>query len=106
MANWWTPENYGDTGNNDVLEFSAAYALNKVWIFSPSISGLIGRQWGDESEGGFNYTYWHGGLTLEFNEKPAFSLDIRYWDTNAPGCSSAVVFQCDGRVVGTLLAVF
>lgn len=106
VLNWWTPNNSGDLGPNDVLEGSASYAFDELWIFSPSLSALIGRQWGDESEGGFDYTYWNAGLTLDFNEKPAFSLDVRYWDTNIPGCSSATLFQCDKRVVGTVNAYF
>jgi uncharacterized protein (TIGR02001 family) len=106
FANWWTPNNSGDKGNNDVLELSAAYAFDKIWIFSPTISGLVGRQWGEESEGGNDYTYWNAGVMLGFHEKPAFSLDIRYWDTNLSRCSNAVIFQCDARVVGTLQAVF
>jgi uncharacterized protein (TIGR02001 family) len=106
VTNWWTPENSGQTGYNDVLEGSASYAFDKVSIFTPSLSALIGRQWGDESAGGYDYTYWNAGLTLDFHERPAFSLDVRYWDTNLPGCARATIFQCDERVVGSVTAAF
>jgi uncharacterized protein (TIGR02001 family) len=106
VTNWWTPNNSGDTGANDVLEFSGAYALKKLWIFSPTVSALIGRQWGDESQGGYDYTYWNAGVTFGFHEKPVYSFDVRYWDTNLPGCSNATIFQCDQRVIGTFQALF
>lgn len=106
ITNWWTFENSGNTGYNDDLEWSASYAFDEVWIFSPSVSALIGRQWGEKSEGGFDYTYWNAGLTLDFNEQPAFSLDVRYWDTNIAGCAQATLFQCDERVVGSITAIF
>lgn len=106
LTNWWTPENSGHTGNNDVVEGSVSYAFDKVWIFSPSASALVGRQWGEASAGGFDYTYWNAGLTLEFNEQPAFSLGVRYWVTNIAGCAQATLFQCDERVVGSLTAIF
>jgi len=106
IVNWWTFENSGNVGYNDVLEGSVSYAFDKVWIFGPSVSALIGRQWGEESEGGISYTYWNAGLTLDFNDAPAFSFDVRYWDTNLPGCSQATIFQCDARVVGSLNAYF
>lgn len=106
VTNWWAPENSGKTGYNDVVEGSASYAFDKVWIFSPSVSALVGRQWGEQSAGGFDYTYWHAGLTLGFHETPAFSLDVRYWDTNIAGCAQATLFQCDERVVGSITAIF
>jgi uncharacterized protein (TIGR02001 family) len=106
VANWWTPENSGHVGYNDVLEGSASYAFDTISIFSPSVSALVGRQWGEKSAGGYDYTYWNAGLTLDFNEQPAFSLDVRYWDTNIAGCAVATIFQCDERVVGSLTAIF
>jgi uncharacterized protein (TIGR02001 family) len=106
VTNWWTPENSGQIGQNDVLEGSVSYAFNQVWIFSPSVSALIGRQWGEESEGGFDYTYWNAGLTLEFSKGADFAFDLRYWDTDIAGCAQATLFQCDERIVGSLNAYF
>ena len=41
------------------LPASTTFA-NKWWIFTPSVSGLIGWQWTQ----GTDYTYWNAGLTL------------------------------------------
>jgi len=106
VTNWWAPDNSGDSGQSEVVEGEAAYEFDDVWIFTPTVSALIGRQWGDESKDGLTYTYWNAGLTLEFNDEPAFELDVRYWDTNIAGCAQATVFQCDERVVGSLTAIF
>jgi uncharacterized protein (TIGR02001 family) len=106
LTSYYSPENFGQTGNNEVLEFGAAYVFNKWWIFTPTISGTYGHQWGEESEGGVDYNYWNAGLTLGFHEKPAFSLDVRYWDSDLSGCQHSGVFSCDERVVGTVKAVF
>jgi uncharacterized protein (TIGR02001 family) len=106
VTNWWSPEYSGDAGLLDVLELSASYPFKKVWFFTPTASALFGRQWGDESEGGVDYSYWNAGFSFDFYDKPALSFDIRYWDTNLPGCSTATLFQCDARVVGSLNAVF
>ena len=79
LYNYWSPEYFGETGNNEVLEFSSEWTLNKVWYFTPKLSGKVGHQWGDLSEGGYSYTYWSGALTLGFNEKPPLELEICYW---------------------------
>jgi len=103
VTNTWLPQN---TGYVDVLEGSASYALKKIQNLHPSVSALVGRQWDERSEGSFDYTYWNAGLTLEFNEQPSFSLDVRYWDTNIASCAAATVFQCDERVVTSVVAIF
>ena len=104
LSNYWSPDNFAETGDNDVLEFGAAYAFaNKIWMFTPTVSGIYGHQWGDENDGGFDYNYWNAGLTLGFYDKPAFSIDVRYWDTDAETVCGNF---CDERVVGTLKAVF
>lgn len=104
VTNYWSPENFGETGNNDVIEVGASYSFNKVWIFDPSISGLYGHQWGEKSAGGVDYDYWNVGLSLGFAEK--FTLDVRYWDSNLSGCQQSGLFSCDERAVGTLSASF
>jgi uncharacterized protein (TIGR02001 family) len=106
LTNYWSPENFGETGNNDVLEVSAEYAFINKWFnfFSPSISGAYGHQWGEGSEGGVDYNYWNVGLTLGFVEN--WSADVRYWDTDLSGCQTSGLFSCDARVVGTVSASF
>lgn len=103
---YYSPDNTGEIGDNFVLESTAAYTFNKVWMFTPVVSGVYGYQWGDEDEGGFDYAYWNVGLNLAFYEKPTLSFDIRYWDTDLDGCDDATLFQCDERVVGTFKVAF
>ncbi len=105
ITNYWSPENFGDTGHNDVLEVGLAYAFaGKLFnFFSPSISGLYGHQWGQAVAGGFDYNYWNAGLTLGFMDH--WSADVRYWDTDA-GINCGDPDLCDARVVGTIKATF
>ncbi len=102
---FYSPEYTGAVGENWVLEGKAELALPKTAGLSPSISALVGTQFGDEASGGVDYTYWNAGLSVGFREK--FSLDVRYWDTDRPSTACAgPLFQCDERVVGTLSASF
>lgn len=105
---FFSPDNTGEIGDNFVFEGTAGYSFNKLWFFTPTLSGLIGFQEGEESEGGFDYTYWNVGMTFAFWEKPTLSLDVRYWDTDLSDTStcSGPIFQCDERVVGTFKATF
>jgi len=99
VTNYW-----GIDGKYDVVEWSGEYAFaNKWWIFSPSVSGLVGSQWADS--GGTDYTYWNAGLTLGFLDN--WSADIRYWDSDlsAAACGGSTD-NCDERVVGTVSASF
>ena len=109
IYNYWSPEFFGETGNNDVLEFSYEWTFNKVWYFTPKLGGNIGHQWGDISEGGYSYTYWSVALTLGFNEKPPLEFEIRYWDSaDVRGftCPSSGANACDNLIVGSLKAKF
>lgn len=87
-------------------EFGAGYAFNnKWWIFTPSVSGLVGFV---ETDGGFianDYTYWNAGITLGFWDKPNLSIDVRYWDTDLSDVDCGGNF-CDSRAVATLKATF
>lgn len=106
LTNTLLPQNNDNDGYVDVLEVSASYEFNKVQNLQPSVSALVGRQWDVRIQGPLDYTYWNAGLTLEFVEKPSFSIDVRYWDTNLDGCAAATVFQCDGRLVTSVVAIF
>jgi uncharacterized protein (TIGR02001 family) len=100
---YWSPEYGGEIGDVWTSESTASYALPKVWVFDPTISGLLGYQKGKTSEG-YNvggkdhYYYWNAGLTLAVEK---LSFDFRYWDTDLDpgGLCSTGPFQCDERFV-------
>ena len=109
LYNYWSPEYFGETGNNDVLEFSYEWTFNTVWYFTPKLGGNVGHQWGDLSQGGYDYTYWSVALTLGFNKNPPLELEIRYWDSAdfiGFTCASSGVDACRNLVVGSLKATF
>jgi uncharacterized protein (TIGR02001 family) len=110
IYNYWSPEYFGETGNNDVLEVSSEWTFDQVSFFTPKLSGKVGHQWGNLSEGGYDYTYWSVALTLGFNEKEKLplELELRYWDSvdlNGFTCSPGVD-ACHNLVVGSLKAAF
>ena len=102
---YYSPDYFGETGENWVIEATAEYTLPQVAIFTPAISGTFGYQDGEQSDGGVDYIYYNAGISLGFMEK--FSLDVRYWGTDnqnfAAGSCSGI---CDERIVGTLSASF
>jgi uncharacterized protein (TIGR02001 family) len=108
---YWSPDYSGEVGDVWTSESSASYALPKIWLFDPTLSGLLGYEKGSSSDG-FNgggkdhYYYWNAGLTLAVEN---LSFDFRYWDTDLdPGglCAESGVFQCDERFVfSTTLAL-
>jgi uncharacterized protein (TIGR02001 family) len=108
LESYWAPAYFGETGMNDVLQFSYGWTFNKLWYFTPKLGGNVGQQWGDLSQGGTSYSYWSVALMLGFNEKPPLELEIRYWDsfdlsgfTCSPGVNA-----CHNLVVGSLKATF
>lgn len=109
LYNYWSPNYFGETGNNDVLEVSYAWTFNKLGYFTPKLAGNFGHQWGTLSEGGYSYTYWSVALALSFNENPQVELEIRYWDSfDVIGftCPPSGVDACNNLVVGSLKAAF
>jgi uncharacterized protein (TIGR02001 family) len=105
---YWSPEYTGATGSVFTLEGSAGYAFHKVWVFAPTISGVLGYQTGNNAgwkaafaNGDSNYLYWNAGLELGVE---ALTFDFRYWDTdvsNTGGFCTGAVFQCDSAFVFT-----
>lgn len=75
---YWSPEAAADGGEFWVSESSLAYALPKVLVFDPSISGTYG--YFENTDTDFDYSYWNAGLTLGYDK---FSFDFRYWDTDS-----------------------
>jgi uncharacterized protein (TIGR02001 family) len=99
---FYSPEYGGEVGEVWTTESTASYALPKVWVFDPTISGLLGWQKGELSDGfnvGFDdeYYYWNAGLTLGVEN---LSFDFRYWDTDVDGGGGLCgVNLCDERFV-------
>ncbi len=112
INDYWSPDNFQVFGNSNAIEGSVAYAFqNKIFnFFSPTVSGTLGFQSYEEIA---DYLYWNAGLTLGFMNN--FSADVRYYDTDyskaecsiqSGNATSSGRNNCDGRVVGTLKAVF
>jgi len=102
---YWSPDYSGEVGNVWTSESTASYALPKVWVFDPTVSGLLGYQKGNSSDGFNNgakdhYYYWNAGLTLAVEN---LSFDFRYWDTDLDpvdgGLCGNATLQCDERFV-------
>lgn len=101
VQNYWTWENYNETGEANAFELSSAYEFDKWWMFTPSLRGLVGWQWFEELD---SYTYWNVGFDLKFLDN--WTAKIDYWDTADLICAESGPFACDARVVGTLEAKF
>ncbi len=77
---YWSPEGQYDSGEYFVYEGLLSYALPKVMIFEPRISGALGHV--DNQDFDYDYTYWNAGLALGVEK---FTFDFRYWDTDGDG---------------------
>lgn len=107
---FYSPDYQYETGTVWTVEGTFAQVFPAYWGFTPTISGLIGHQAGNDTAyaariagGNDSYTYWNAGLSLGFLEK--WSLDLRYWDTDFDedtGFCSGPYFQCDERFVALL----
>lgn len=80
-AAYYTPEQDVAIVDTKSIEGTASYALPKVGVFSPSVSGLVG--WTTAKVEGYflgekDYTYWNAGLGVSVEN---FFMDFRYWDT-------------------------
>lgn len=105
---YWSPEYTAATGSVWTLEGSAGYEFQKIAVFTPTISGVLGYQTGDNAgwkaafaNGSGSYTYWNAGLELGVEN---LSFDFRYWDTNvsnAGGFCTGTIFQCDSAFAFT-----
>lgn len=110
---YYTWEGTGKTGEIFTSEFSAAYELPKMWVFTPTVSALYGYVMGTNNanftnvvtNGKDNYSYWNAGLALAVDK---LTLDFRYWDTNIADNNAALAttnfchgatFQCSSTFV-------
>jgi uncharacterized protein (TIGR02001 family) len=108
---FYSPEYQYETGDVWTVEGVFTQAFQAYWGITPTISGLIGYQSGNDGAyalryagGDDEYLYWNAGVTLGFLEK--WSVDLRYWDTTIGDqhdtfCGGPY-FQCDERFVATL----
>lgn len=95
---YYSPEYQG--GQNEVwtTEATAAYELPAFGKFTPTISALIGAQYGDAKDGFAlgngedSLLYWNAGITLAVEK---FSFDFRYWDTDVKN-NGAIANWCKG----------
>ena len=95
---FYSPEYTGETGQTHTIEGSIGYEFQKIGIFTPSLTGLVGATLFD-TDNSNDYTYWNAGLALAVDN---FTLDFRYWDTDSTGndfCADKGV--CDERFVFT-----
>lgn len=120
---YYSPEYQGGQGDVVTAEGTAAYELPKIWVFTPTVSGLIGGQWGSDGKATFasgfatkgfqlgngsdSLMYWNAGISLALEK---FTFDFRYWGTNVAddaskggvaGWCTGAVLQCDDRFVFT-----
>jgi uncharacterized protein (TIGR02001 family) len=87
-----------------VFEGTLAYALPKVWVFDPTISGTYGYQDASGPRTTIDYSYWNAGITLAVDK---LAFDFRYWDTDlsdseCTGNFFASASTCDSRFVGSV----
>jgi uncharacterized protein (TIGR02001 family) len=75
---YWSPEAQADAGEYYVFEGTLAYALPKISIFAPTISGTYGYL-DNVDDDTLDYSYWNAGLALGYDK---FTFDFRYWDTD------------------------
>lgn len=129
ITGFWSPEYTNKQGSVFTLEGAVAYELPKIGVFTPTIGGTLGSQWGSSysddkfqaflptyfaANGESSYLYWNVGLALAVDK---LTLDFRYWDTNVkdlglvgltPSANSPLgtdrychqsVFQCNEKFV-------
>lgn len=75
---YYSPDYYAETGPALIPELSLGYEFQKVGIFTPSITGLVGAVY-LEDDSDSDYFYWNAGLALAVEN---LTLDFRYWDTD------------------------
>lgn len=101
---YWSPDYFFEAGSVWTFEGSASYTLPKVHVFTPSITGVLGYQTGNDTysaiNGFNNYWYWNAGLALAVDN---LTFDFRYWGNNASNDTSdqltCIRGLCDSKFV-------
>jgi uncharacterized protein (TIGR02001 family) len=112
---YWSPDYTNETGTVWTIESSAAYAFHSIRGITPTVSGLLGWQTGDDADwksafanGDDEYYYWNAGLELAVGN---ISFDFRYWDTDIDNNNASIAsfgfcdgptLQCDETFVFTV----
>jgi len=99
---YYSPDYFGEVGDNWVFEGTLTRALTPFAGLQPSVSATLAYSEGDEGDGGYDYWYWNVGISFIFADY--FEFDLRYFDTidvpeNLAGDCSG---RCDGAVVARL----
>ena len=76
MNNYYSPDSQWESGEAYTLEGIAAYTLPSWGMFTPTISGTLGSQWGFDDDyvtygmawGEDQYLWWNAGLSLDGRE--------------------------------------
>lgn len=97
---YYSPDYQAGQGQVVTVEGTAAYELPKVWVFTPTVSGTLGGQFGSDARRAFGPTgifnfgpdkgftlgngedslvYWNAGISLALEK---FTFDFRYWGNN------------------------
>ncbi len=106
-AFYYSPENFGETGEAIYYEANAAYEINDAWqvtgaIGSQSIDDLDGPGGGEPDD---DYMTWNVGVTHAFH---GFAIDLRYHEADIDASDVIAVNgyatedAADGRFVLTL----
>jgi len=101
---FWSPDYYGEAGGTWTVEGKASAPL-PVWGLT--LSGALGHVSSDDDNAAFSglygddaYTYWNVGLSKTFRDH--FTVDVRYWGTDADGVDAYTKGLADDRILGTL----
>ena len=98
----YSPDYTVETGEVWTVEGTAAYTFHAVGPFTPTVSGTVGYQEGQDAfyatwNGFDSYTYWNAGLALAVEK---LTFDFRYWDTDAPDTAASCLSDyCSERFV-------
>ncbi len=93
---FYSPDYSFETGDSFTVEGTVGYTLPQMWVFTPTISALIGHQTVDEvfafeTNGIFfnDITYWNAGVALAVEK---MTIDLRYYgsdrDVDVAGATS------------------
>ena len=93
---YYSDDYYYETGESFVYEGTLAYSLPKMWVFDPTLSGLIGYLDYQDTGAPKDLTYWNAGVALAVDN---LTFDLRYWDTDYSKADCGGLDLCEERFV-------